>query len=281
MASSKDHTDISVYNILRSAIRSLSANEQQPSEDLMSQLREEARRQTAKDEEEAMKKFLSYVTVDRHQKITKHGEIEIAYLLPSFQISNVSKSDDIQFFKQQQDEMKQQIGGLEETIRKLAHTFEKFVAPSFSSYETSNMISVSNTSVTNGDLQPQPLYGMSMNSYQGQIPRPPSLLDRSSNLDMTAPSASNRGQSNSLYRTVQTHARTTTWPLSGGKHDWTVWIYPRTIRQCTGPSGHLDRTVQIRICRTCCSAKHTKLLYTTTIICSSPYISESWRAMRS
>jgi L-2-hydroxyglutarate oxidase LhgO len=98
MAGSKDHTDISVYNILRPAIRSLSADEQQLSDDLMSQLREEARRQIAKDEEEETKKFLSYVMVDRHQKITKHGEIEIAYLLPALRISNVSKSDDIQFF---------------------------------------------------------------------------------------------------------------------------------------------------------------------------------------
>jgi hypothetical protein len=45
--------------------------------------------------------------------------------------------------------MKQQIGGLEDTIRKLTRTFEKFVAPSFPSYETSNRISMSNTSVTN------------------------------------------------------------------------------------------------------------------------------------
>jgi hypothetical protein len=41
--------------------------------------------------------------------------------------------------------MKQQIGGLEETIRKLTHTFEKYVAPSFPSYETSNRIFVTLT----------------------------------------------------------------------------------------------------------------------------------------
>jgi hypothetical protein len=50
--------------------------------------------------------------------------------------------------------MKQQIGGLEESIRKLTRTLEKSVAPSFPSYETSNMISMSNTSATNGDSQP-------------------------------------------------------------------------------------------------------------------------------
>jgi hypothetical protein len=36
--------------------------------------------------------------------------------------------------------MKQQIGGLEESIRKLTHTLEKSVAPSFPSYETSNRV---------------------------------------------------------------------------------------------------------------------------------------------
>jgi hypothetical protein len=65
---------------------------------------------------------------------------------------------------------------------------EKSVAPSFPSYETSNMISMSNTSVTNGDSQPQPLYGMPMNSYPGQIPPPPSLLGRSAPLDTVGPS---------------------------------------------------------------------------------------------
>jgi hypothetical protein len=50
--------------------------------------------------------------------------------------------------------MKQQIGGLEESIRKLTCSLEKYVAPNFPSYETSNNISMSNTSATNRDTQP-------------------------------------------------------------------------------------------------------------------------------
>jgi hypothetical protein len=50
--------------------------------------------------------------------------------------------------------MKQQIGRLKESIRKLTRTLEKSVAPSFPSYEIRNRISMSNTSATNGDLQP-------------------------------------------------------------------------------------------------------------------------------
>jgi hypothetical protein len=81
----------------------------------------------------------------------------------SLQVPNVSKPDDIQSIKQyvdhKQNQMKQQIGGLEESIIKLTRSLEKSVAPSFSSYETNNRISMSNISTTNGDSQPQPLYG--------------------------------------------------------------------------------------------------------------------------
>jgi hypothetical protein len=47
---------------------------------------------------------------------------------------------------------------------------------------------MSNTSATNGDSHPQPLYGMPMNSYPGQIPPPLSPLGRSSPLDTVGPS---------------------------------------------------------------------------------------------
>jgi hypothetical protein len=66
---------------------------------------------------QAKDKFLSQYTVDRHQKVVKHEETDIASLISSLQIPNVSKTDDIQSIKhyidQQQNQMKQQIGGLE------------------------------------------------------------------------------------------------------------------------------------------------------------------------
>ena len=143
MAGSKDHTDISPDNILKPDVESLTADEQQQYEDYMRQARE---------------KFLSQYTVDRHQKVVKHGETDLASLLSSLQVPNVSKPDDIQFIKQyvdhQQNQMKQQIGGLEESIRKLTHTLEKSVAPSFPSYKSSNTISMSNTLVTKGIRSP-------------------------------------------------------------------------------------------------------------------------------
>jgi hypothetical protein len=66
MTSYKDHTDISPYNILESDVESLTVDEQQQYNDYMRQ---------------AKKKFLSQYTVDRHQKVVKHGETDIAYLL--------------------------------------------------------------------------------------------------------------------------------------------------------------------------------------------------------
>jgi hypothetical protein len=112
-------------------------------------------------------KFLSQFTVDRQKKVVKHREIEITSLLSLLQIPNVSEPNDIQSIKhyvdQQQNQMKQQIRGLEESIRKLTLSLEKSVAPSLTSFETSNRMPLYNTSVTNGDSQPQPFYGMPMN----------------------------------------------------------------------------------------------------------------------
>jgi hypothetical protein len=140
MAGPKDHTDISPDNILQLAVESLTADEQQQYEDYMRQAKE---------------KFLSQYTVDHHQKVIKHGETDVASLLSSLQVPNVSKPDDIQSIKQyvdhQQNQMKQQIGGLVESIRKLTRTLEKSVAPSFPSYETSNRVFISDASATNGD----------------------------------------------------------------------------------------------------------------------------------
>jgi hypothetical protein len=47
---------------------------------------------------------------------------------------------------------------------------------------------MSDASATNGDSQPQPLYGMLTNSYSGQIQPPSSLLGRSAPLNTVGPS---------------------------------------------------------------------------------------------
>jgi hypothetical protein len=80
MADSKDHTNISPDNILKPTVESLTVDEQQQYEDYMRQAKE---------------KFLSQYTVDRHQKVIKHGETNVASLLSLLQVPDVSKPDDI------------------------------------------------------------------------------------------------------------------------------------------------------------------------------------------
>jgi hypothetical protein len=68
MAGSKDHTDISSDTIIKPTVESLMTDEQHQYEDYMCQAKE---------------KFLSQYMVDRHQKVVKHGEIDVASLLSS------------------------------------------------------------------------------------------------------------------------------------------------------------------------------------------------------
>jgi hypothetical protein len=172
--------------------------------------------------------------------------------------------------------MKQQIGVLEESIRKLTCSLEKFVAPSFPSYENSNRISMSNTSATNWDSQQQPLYGIPMNSYPGQIP-PPSTAIPAWQIGATRHGWTVRafartvrplrGPSDFPCRTVRGCAKTTAWRPNSSKHDLANRIYHWTNRIC--------------IRRTYCCTLCTKLLHTTTAVCSVPYIFKPQRTIRS
>jgi hypothetical protein len=84
MAGSKDHTDVSTTNIIKRTMEALPANDQHPfndiirreEEEVLRQLverrdkeEEEVRRQLKERREKTTEKYLSYFTVDRHQKI--------------------------------------------------------------------------------------------------------------------------------------------------------------------------------------------------------------------
>jgi hypothetical protein len=262
MAGSKDHTDISPDNILKPTIESLTVDEQQQYEDYMRQAKE---------------KFLSQYTVDRHQKVVKHGETDVASLLSSLHVPNVSKPNDDQSIKQyvdhQQNQMKQQIGGLEESIRKLTRMLEKSVAPSFPSYETSNRISMSSTSATNGDSQPQPLYGTPMNSYPGQIPPPPSLLGRS---------APGHGRTvRAFARTVRPLRRLSGFPCRIVRDRTSAIVWRPNDREHDRPVQMYHRTNRICIRKTYYRTLRTKLLHTTAAVHSIPYTFKPQHAIRS
>jgi hypothetical protein len=87
MVGSKDHTDDSTTNIIKPTMEALSANDQHHFDDLtkceeeevLLQLvewsnkeeEEEVLRQLKERREKATEKYLSYFTVDRHQKIIR------------------------------------------------------------------------------------------------------------------------------------------------------------------------------------------------------------------
>lgn len=99
LASSKDRTDVSQNNILRSTLESLLVDEQRQFEDLIDQAHEAAK-----------EKFMSHFIVDGHQKITKQGKINLVSLLLLPPTTTVSKYDGIMFLRQyihsQRDQLK-------------------------------------------------------------------------------------------------------------------------------------------------------------------------------
>jgi hypothetical protein len=76
----------------------------------------------------------------------------------------------------------------------MTHVLENTHTPDFLSHKLGTKITASKTSATNGASQSQPYYGMSMNSYLGEILSPSSLHDRSA-LGMVGQSAHDHGSS--------------------------------------------------------------------------------------
>jgi hypothetical protein len=83
--------------------------------------------------------------------------------------SNVSNSSDDQsimhFVELQQDQLEQTHREIEETLKKLTHTFEKSTIPSFPSHDVAIEATSLDASSTNRPTQSQQLYGMTVNSY--------------------------------------------------------------------------------------------------------------------
>jgi hypothetical protein len=133
---------------------------------------------------------------------------------------------------------------------------------------------MSNTSTTNGDSQPRPLYGMPMNLYLGKIPPLSSLLGRSTPPDTVGPSGF-------PFRTVQSCTRTTTWCPNSSEHIRTVRTYHWIVWHHTRPFGCLGQTVWIRIHirRTYHCILCTNLLHTTITLRFAPYIFKPQRTI--
>jgi hypothetical protein len=92
--------------------------------------------------------------------------------------------------------MQQVLGGMQEDYRRLVYVFEKSIIPNFPSYDVDTQNGTHNLSDANGCSQPQPLYGVPMNSCVGQ-PQPfPPIWDKPTNLHTVKPSGPKLGLSN-------------------------------------------------------------------------------------
>jgi hypothetical protein len=164
MVGSKDHTKISIINIIKTAMEALPADDQRPFKDLVMRDEKEVMRQwnEERDKEEAellhklterhkeaAEKYLSHFTVDRHQKIIRQGEIDMEYLLPPLQDPAVSAPDLslTTFMDQRGDRLKQYV---DESIKMHIRSYEKSTAPSFPSRECNTEPPAPSTSTTNG-----------------------------------------------------------------------------------------------------------------------------------
>lgn len=101
----------------------------------------------------------------------------------------------------QQDQVEQIIDGIEETLKKLTCALEKSIIPSFPSHD----VDIENVLDTSATIQSQSLYGMSMNSYQGQSLPPPHLMNVAAPLGTVGPSAYNLRASGLIPDHPMTH----------------------------------------------------------------------------
>jgi hypothetical protein len=106
MTGSKDHTNVSTTNIIKPTMTALQIDDQHPFDGLMrreeeevlwqliercdKEEEEEVQRQFKERREKVREKYLSYFTVDHHQKIIRQREIDMTSLLPPPQAPIVS-----------------------------------------------------------------------------------------------------------------------------------------------------------------------------------------------
>jgi hypothetical protein len=128
MAGSKDLTEVSPSNIIEPAWEALLAEDQQEFEE-----------HTERMNKEAKAKFLTNFKVDRNQKVVRVRATDPESLQPAAATPNVSKAIEIQslrsYIDEQQEQMQQIIGGMQEDYKRLARAFDKSAVTNFPSHE--------------------------------------------------------------------------------------------------------------------------------------------------
>jgi hypothetical protein len=184
MAGSRDSSEVSPSNIIEPTWETLPADEQLQFEEHKEQLIQEARA-----------KFLANFKVDRNNKVVRQRTMHPASLRPTPDIPHVSNTNELQSLKnyvdEQQEQMQNIIGGMQNNYRRLVRAFDKSSIANFPSHEVELGGNKLNTSAIGCHDQSQPLYGMPMVTY----PEQPQIGSKSVDLHMLGPSARECGLS--------------------------------------------------------------------------------------
>jgi hypothetical protein len=128
MAGSRDCSEVSPSNIIESTWETLPADEQLQFKEHKEQLIQEARA-----------KFLANFKVNRNNKVVRQRATDPASLRPTPDIPNVSNTNELQSLKnyvdEQQEQMQNIIGGMQNDYRRLVRAFDKSSIANFPSHE--------------------------------------------------------------------------------------------------------------------------------------------------
>jgi hypothetical protein len=188
MAGSRDNSEVFPNNIIEPTWETLPADEHLQFEEHKEQLIQKAKA-----------KFLANFKVDRNNKVVRQRATDLASLRPTTTTPVVSNTNELQSLKNYVDEQREQmqniIRGMQNNYRRLVHAFDKSIIANFPSHEFELGKNTRNSSATRCHDQLQPLYVMPIDTCPGQ-PQPPTHIGNElAKMQMTGPSARERGPS--------------------------------------------------------------------------------------
>jgi CRISPR/Cas system CMR subunit Cmr4 (Cas7 group RAMP superfamily) len=150
MACSKDSSEVSTSNIIKSTWETLPAEEQLLFEERQEQLIQEAKA-----------KFLADFKVDRNNKVVQQRATYLALLRPTTNTLNVSSTNELQSLKayidEQREQMQRIVGDIQNYHKRLVCVLDKSSIANLSSYEVELREYTRNSSATGCHNQSQSL----------------------------------------------------------------------------------------------------------------------------
>jgi hypothetical protein len=107
--------------------------------------------------------------VYKNNKVVQQRATDLASLRPTAATPKVSDTNELQSLKnyidEQQDQMQNIIGGMQNDYRRLVRAFDKSTIANFPLHEVELRENTRDSSTTGCHDQSQPLYGMSIDTY--------------------------------------------------------------------------------------------------------------------